>query len=233
MKLAIFDIDGTLVDSVDLHARAWLKALAHFGINARYDRVRSQIGKGGDDLIKEFLTEREVEKIGEALKEYRAGLYKSHYLKQVTPFSHVPALFDKVKEQGTRIAVGSSAKKDEVEHYLKLLRVTRLVDLRTSADDVDKAKPHPDIFSVILEKASCAPADAIVIGDSPFDAIAAKKIGVSSVALLCGGFEEKKLIESGFIALYKNPGDLLKQFGQSPLAAPALPNIKTETLSLS
>jgi len=110
----------------------------------------------------------------------------------VRPFSAVPNLLRRVRDAGVRIAVASSAKKDEVDEYLDIARVVDLVDLTTSSDDVDESKPAPDIFEIVLKKLKIDDADAIAIGDTPYDAEAAGKAGVRTVGVLCGGFTEDK-----------------------------------------
>jgi phosphoglycolate phosphatase-like HAD superfamily hydrolase len=116
LKAAIFDLDGTLVDSVDLHASAWQEALVHFGHNVTFEQARSQIGKGGDQLIPVFLSEAEQADHGEAMEEWRSALFKSKYHPMVRPFSAVPELLRRVRAAGVRVAVASSAKKERTEH---------------------------------------------------------------------------------------------------------------------
>ena len=122
-KAAIFDLDGTLLDSVDLHALAWQEALLEFGHDVSFEKVRGQIGKGGDKLIPVFLSVDEQRDHGKELEEWRGKRFKSEYLPLVRPFSAVPNLLRRVRDAGVRIAVASSAKKDEVDEYLDIARV--------------------------------------------------------------------------------------------------------------
>ena len=132
-QAAIFDIDGTLVDSVDLHASAWQEALVKFGHHVTFEQARSQIGKGGDQLIPVFLSEAEQKDHGEEMEEWRGKLFKSKYLPLVRPFSAVPELLRRVHEAGLKVAVASSAKKSELEVYLDIACIKDLVDVATSS----------------------------------------------------------------------------------------------------
>ena len=218
-KAIIFDVDGTLVDSVDLHARAWQDAFAEFGHQIALGELRGQIGKGGDQLLPVFLSPDEMEEKGEALEKRRGEILKQRYLGRVTPFPDVRALFERIRADGTRIILASSAKSDELATYKKLAGITDLVDAETSSDDAEKSKPHPDIFeAAVAAIPGLAAADAIVVGDTPYDAEAAAAAGLRSVGMLCGGFPEAGLREAGCIAIYADPAQLLAQYADSPLA---------------
>lgn len=217
-KTAIFDVDGTLVDSVDLHAIAWQKALNHFGHQVTFEEVRSQIGKGGDQLIAEFLSERDQRDHGEDMDAWRSELFKSQYLPLVRPFSAVPELLRCVRGAGLNVAVASSAKASELDVYLEIAGVRDLVDVTISADDVEQSKPAPDVFQVALKMSGMVGSDAIAIGDTPYDAEAAGKAGIRTIGLLCGGFAESALREAGCVAVYTGPAGLLACFAASPFA---------------
>ena len=219
LKAIIFDIDGTLVDSVDLHARAWQEAFRKFGREVEFERVRHQIGKGGDQLMPVFFSKEELERFGEELEKYRGELYKREYLSEVRAFPQVRELFERIRRDGLRIALASSAKKDELKTYKELARITDLVEEETSADDADKSKPHPDIFEAALASLGDVEADeAIVIGDTPYDAEAAGKIKLRTLGVLCGGFPEAELRAAGCTDIYRDPADLLARYDASPLA---------------
>ena len=218
MKAAIFDVDGTLVDSVDLHAAAWQRALAKFGHDVSFIDARGQIGKGGDKLIPFFLSEAEQADHGKAMEEYRGELFRSEYLHLVRPFTAVPQLMHRLKEAGLKIAAASSAKQKELDVYLKAAGITDLMDASTCSNDVEDSKPDPDIFLAVLEKLGCRADEAVVIGDTPYDAIAATRAGIEVVGVLSGGFREEDLREAGCIAVYPGPGALFTCFENSPLA---------------
>jgi HAD superfamily hydrolase (TIGR01549 family) len=220
VKAVIFDIDGTLIDSVDLHARAWQEAFAHFGKQFDFERVRYQIGKGGDQLLPVFLSESEIEKFGDELTEYRGELFKREYLPRVVAFPRVRELFERILRDGKHIALASSAKKDELSEYKRIANIEDLIEEEASADDAEKSKPHPDIFEAALEQLGVVePTDAIVVGDTHYDAEAARKAGVLTIGVLSGGFPEEDLREAGCIRIYKDAADLLANYDTSPLAA--------------
>jgi len=217
-QAAIFDVDGTLVDSVDLHASAWQEALAKFGHNVTFEQTRSQIGKGGDQLVPVFLSEAEQKDHGAEMEEWRGKLFKSKYLPLVRPFSAVPELLRRVREAGLKLAVASSATKSELGVYLEIACVRDLVDVATSSEDAAHSKPAPDIFQVALRKLGLEGPEAVAIGDTPYDAEAAVKAGIPTIGMLCGGFTEAELRKGGCVVVYPGPGALLACFGASPLA---------------
>lgn len=219
MRAVIFDIDGTLLDSVDLHARAWVEAFRHFGVQTEEPKVRRQIGKGGDQLMPVFLTDEQLKRQGKEIESFRSDLFKRDYLDKVRPFPGVRTLFERARHAGLSIALASSGKKDEVAHYQDLLGIGDLIDVATSSDDADRSKPHPDIFEAAIGKlAGIAPSDMFVIGDTPYDAQAARKAGLDTIGFLCGGFPEADLSAAGCVAIYRDPQDLLDGFDASPLA---------------
>jgi HAD superfamily hydrolase (TIGR01549 family) len=215
IEAVIFDVDGTLVDSVDQHAAAWQRAFAHFGHQVDFAAIRSQIGKGGDQLMPVFLAKEEVERRGREIEDFRKDLFKREYLPQVRGFPMVRDLFKRILADGKRIALASSAKGDELMAYKKAADVVDLVDEETSSDDAERSKPHPDIFEAALARLKLPPRRAIVIGDSPYDAEAAGKAGMKTIGLLCGGFPEAHLREAGAAQIFRDPADLLANYGHS------------------
>lgn len=218
LKAAIFDMDGTLLDSVDLHALAWQEALSEFGHPASYEQVRSQIGKGGDKLIPVFLSKDEQRDHGKELEEWRGRRFKTKYLPLVRPFSAVPDLLRRVRDAGVKVAIASSAKKDELAEYLNIARIADLVEVTTSSDDVEQSKPAPDVFQVVLEKFKIEGSDAVAVGDTPYDAKAAGKARIVTIGVLCGGFPEISLKQAGCKEIYQGPAGLLARFGDTLLA---------------
>jgi phosphoglycolate phosphatase-like HAD superfamily hydrolase len=215
----IFDIDGTLVDSVDVHAKAWQEALQHFGYEFPFEQVRHEIGKGGDQLLPDLLPPQVVDSQGEEIKNYRGDLFKRKYLPEVRAFPNVRELFDRVRADGKKIALASSANGEEIAIYKKIANIEGVVDVESSAEDAEKSKPHPDIFDATLEKlGGMNPASVLVVGDTPHDAVAASKARILTVGVLCGGFPEAELLAAGCIAIYRDPTDLLAKYNDSPLA---------------
>jgi HAD superfamily hydrolase (TIGR01549 family) len=218
LRAVIFDVDGTLVDSNDLHARAWQEAFAHFGIDMPFDRVRSQIGKGADQLIPSLLPASSVKKLYEPLSEYRSSLFKEKYLDQVRGFPAVRDLFVRILKDGRKVALASSASEEELQKLKQAANIADLIDKVTSADDADKSKPHPDIVEAALLRLKIQAHEAVMVGDTPYDAIAASRMHVRTIGVLCGGFPEADLRKAGCIEIYKDPADLLAKYEHSALA---------------
>lgn len=215
LRAVIFDVDGTLIDSVDLHARSWCEAFARFGFTIPYARMRSQIGKGADQLMPVFLGEEDTQALGPKLEKLRSRLFKEEYLPQVTGFPAVRELFQKLQADDIRTVLASSAQGDELKHYKQAARIDDLVEGETSKDDAEKSKPHPDIFEAALARLDgISAAECLVIGDTPYDATAARRAGLRSIGVLCGGFPGVELTEAGASALYRDPADLLAHYGE-------------------
>lgn len=184
----IFDVDGTLIDSVDLHAHAWQDALREFGHEVAFDRLRGQIGKGGDQLLPVFLSQDEVDATGEALNTRRGEIFKERYLSRIKPFPMVRELLRRIRDDGMQVALASSASKEDLAAYKKAAQIEDLLQAETSTDDAEKSKPHPDIFEAAMRRlGGLDPKQVIVVGDTPYDAEAAGKAGLRVVGVLCGG----------------------------------------------
>jgi phosphoglycolate phosphatase-like HAD superfamily hydrolase len=219
VKGVIFDLDGTLLDSVDLHALSWHEAMARFGYSVSFEQARSQIGKGGDKLIPEFLSAHEQRDDGEKIEDWRGKRFKAEYLPLIRPFSAVPNLLQRARDAGLRIAIGSSAKSDELETYLDIARIADLVDVKVSSEDAEESKPSPDIFETALKKLGLEGSDVIAVGDTPYDAEAALKARITPIGVLCGGFTEVSLRQAGCADIYPGPAALFARFTESILTA--------------
>jgi HAD superfamily hydrolase (TIGR01509 family) len=214
----IFDIDGTLVDSVDAHAESWARTFSHFGFDVPVADARFQIGKGGDLLVPHLVGEAAAQAHGADMATWRADLFKREYLAGIRAFPQVPELFRHIRAQGQRIALASSAKAEELQVYKKIAGIADLVDEETSSDDAENSKPYPDIFAAALERLGLPPEQVVVVGDTHYDAEAAGKAGMGTIGLLCGGFPEDVLRRAGCIAIYRDPAALLSGYAASPLA---------------
>ena len=193
-KAIIFDVDGTLVDSVAIHAEAWQRAFGDFGYTFPFDDLRGQIGKGGDELMPVFLSPEDIAAKGDAIKAHRSDILKRDYLDKIEAFPDVRALFQRLRDYGFRLVLASSAKADEVELYKRKAEIADLVEAATSSDDAERSKPHGDIFQAALDRlGDVDPSEAIVIGDTPYDAEAAGKVGLRTIGVLGGGFPEAQL----------------------------------------
>jgi HAD superfamily hydrolase (TIGR01509 family) len=218
ISFVIFDVDGTLVDSVDLHAEAWQRTFAEFGKKIEYQKIRDQIGKGGDQLMPMFFSEDELKNIGDEMEKARGELFKNEYLERVKPFPQAHDLIKRVAGDRKSIALASSAKEDELNYFKEILGISDFLAGETNADDAEKSKPHPDIFEAALKKLGDPPIEkTVVVGDAPYDAIAARKINLKTIGLLSGGFPEEWLRDEGCIEIYRNPTDLLANYNASLL----------------
>jgi len=215
LKAVLSDIDGTLVESNWLHAAAWRDAFARMGIHLELEEVRRQIGKGGDELIPVFVPWWKRRQVEEPLKRYRKFIFEADYMGKVKPFSRVRELLQRMKQTGLKVALASSSKKDELEVYKKIANIEDLVDDNTSADDADRAKPHPDIFQATLDKLGVKAAEALALGDTPYDAEAAGKARVWTVGVMSGGWSEKELLDAGCVEVWRDVADLLDNFDRS------------------
>ena len=217
----IFDVDGTLIDSVPQHAQAWQDAFRDFGHDIPFEDLRRQIGKGGDLLLPVFLSEDEIEQQGDALEKHRSKILKDRYLPTIKGLPRVRTLVERLLADGKQLALASSAKGDELQAYKKIADIEDLISVETSSDDAEESKPNPDIFLAALKRLEGIEAeDAIVVGDTPYDAEAASKAGIRTIGLLSGGWTADELRQAGCIATYRDPADLLAQYTTSPLVEP-------------
>ena len=216
-EAVIFDVDGTLLDSVDLHAASWHEIFRRHGIDVPLAAVRSQIGKGADQLLPVFVPKDRLARIEKQLKDERATLFKAEYLPRVRPFPRVRELFQRVKAGGARLVLASSATRDELDGYAKLAGIDDLLEADVSSDDAARSKPHPDIFLAALDRLGEIDRGRVVaVGDTPYDAEAAGKAGLRTVGVLCGGFPEADLRRAGCVAVYRDPADLLANYERPP-----------------
>lgn len=217
-KAVIFDVDGTLIDSNDLHAAAWVEAFKHFGFEIPFQAVRHQMGKGADQLMPMFLRPDVLQREGERIDAYRREICRRDYLPRAQPFPGVKHLFEKIKKAGQTIVLATSSSRSELDRQLQKAGIADLIDAATTADDAEHSKPAPDIFAAALKQIEpIKPAQAIVVGDTPYDVEAAAKLGLKTVGLLCGGFAHHELLAAGCVAIYQDPADLLQHYDSSPL----------------
>jgi phosphoglycolate phosphatase-like HAD superfamily hydrolase len=214
-RAALFDVDGTLVDTNDLHAAAWREAFLHFGLDKPIGEIRWQVGKGGDNLIPSLFPDLEEAQRRE-LEDFRGELFRRDYLPRATPFPGVRNLFERLAADGIRIVLASSSHAEEVDFHLGLIACADLVSATTSRDDVEKSKPCPDIFAAALGRvAPLGVEDAAAVGDTPWDAKSAGGLGLRIVGFRCGGFPDQALAEAGACELYDGPSDLLDRYEDS------------------
>jgi HAD superfamily hydrolase (TIGR01509 family) len=215
VRAVLFDIDGTLLDSNDAHAHAWLDALRGHGRNIPFDAVRSKIGMGGDKLLREVagIDHESIE--GRSISERRAALLKGHYLADLGPFAGARVLVDRLRSRGLACAVVTSSTASDAADLLRETGAADLFEHVINADDADASKPDPDLVEVALDRIGISAEEAVLIGDTPYDIEAARRAGVAVIAFRCGGWNDKDL--AGAIAIYDGPADLASHLDESPL----------------
>ena len=211
----ILDIDGTLVDSNDAHARAWVEAFAEFDIHITFDQVRWLIGMGGDKLMPKVSGIAEDTPEGQAISRRRGEIFKTRYLPHLKAFPQTRELLQRMRDDGLRLVVASSAKDDELKPLLEIAGAADLIEEKTSSDDAENSKPDPDIVQAALDGASFSADEAVMLGDTPYDIEAASRAGVRVIALRSGGWDDAGL--KGAMAIYDGPADLLAHYDESPL----------------
>ena len=212
---ALLDVDGTLVDSNDAHARAWVETLVKAGHDVPYERVRRLIGKGGDKLVPE-VTGRDDEAWVKELGEQRTKLFLGKHIHDVRPLPQVRELLSRMKAAGLQLVVATSAKDEELERLLDLAGIADLLDEAATKDDAKRSKPDPDIVGAALKRAKVAPGGALMLGDTPYDVEAARRAGVWTVAVRSGGWDDAGL--RGAVKVYDDPAALLAAFDDSAFA---------------
>ena len=217
IKAILCDIDGTLVDSNHLHAKAWQDAFAGMDLKVGFEDALAQIGKGGDQLVPVFLPAWQVEAVQEPLEAYRKFIFQTDYLSQVKPFPNVREFLLHLKEAGIRLSLASSASKEDLNTYKKIANMEDLIEESSSSDDAKRSKPHPDIFESTLKKLGVPANEAMALGDTPYDAEAAGKAGLRTIGLTCGGWSAEELKQAGAIEVYRDVTDLLTHFETSAL----------------
>lgn len=211
----LFDVDGTLVDSNDGHARAWVAAFAEAGYAIPFARIRPLIGMGGDRILAGFGLSDATEP-GKTIAARRSAIFAERELPSVQPFPGARELLEAVRARKARVVIATSAKKDELGALLARGELGGLVDVASTSDDADESKPAPDIVEAALAKAHVAAGRALMVGDTQYDVEAAHRAGVACVALRCGGADPATLCDAD--ALYRDPAELAGSLDAAPFA---------------
>jgi HAD superfamily hydrolase (TIGR01549 family) len=212
---AILDVDGTLVDTNYHHAIAWYRAFRRHGVVAPVWRIHRHIGMGGDQLVGAVGGEDVEREAGDGIRAAEGELF-SELIDEVAVFEGARELIVELKQGGRAVVLASSAKRDEVEHYLDLLDAHELADGWTTSADVEETKPEPDLVQAALAKAGTE--EAVMLGDTPWDAKAAARAGIETVGVLTGGFAEPELRDAGAVAVFESVSELRSSLDATPLA---------------
>ncbi|MEX8058653.1 HAD family hydrolase [Microbacterium sp. 16-032] len=214
---ALFDVDGTLVDTNYQHALAWYRSFLRHDIVLPIWRIHRAIGMGGDQLVASLTSDDVEREHGEALRTAWTEEFDP-LIDEVKPFEGAHDLLAEVKRRGFQIVLASSGKSDHVEHFLDLVEARELADAWTTSDDVEASKPAPDLVQTALDRVPGS--RGIMIGDSPWDAIAARKAGISTIAVRTGGFSPEELRDAGAVRVFDSLRDLIDGLDETPLARP-------------
>jgi HAD superfamily hydrolase (TIGR01509 family) len=216
MTVAVLDIDGTLVDTNYHHTIAWYRAFRQHDIALPLWRIHRHIGMGGDQVVQALTDERTEREQGDEIRAAEKTLY-FQLIDEVQPMAGARKLIELLKQRGHTVVLASSAKADEVDHYLDLLDARELADGWTTSADVESTKPEPDLVSAALKLAGGSPDDAVMVGDTPWDVEAAGRAGVPTLAVRTGGFAVSELEDAGAVTVFESVGELCERLDQTPL----------------
>ena len=217
MAVAILDVDGTLIDTNYQHAIAWFRAFARNGIVLPVWRIHRHIGMGGDQAVPALTDERTERELGDQIREAESSLY-GELIGEVRAMDGSRELIDELRGRGHQVVLATSAKPEELDHYLEMLDARERADAWTSSEDVEATKPEPDLVRAALQKLGAAADDAVMIGDTPWDVEAAKRAGVGTLAVRTGGFAAEELREAGALAVYESVAELRDSLDDTALA---------------
>lgn len=209
------DVDGTLVDSVDAHARAWVAALAQFGVKVAFEDVRPLIGMGGDKLLPTVSGISSDSDAGKAIAARRGEIFRKTELAGVRPMPGAHELVEALRDRGLTLGVATSSKPDELRSLLEVVGATWLLGDATDADDVSSTKPDPDVVHAALARMGTAASETVLLGDTRWDVEAGARAGVRVIGVRCGGSSDADL--AGAIAIFDDPADILAHLETSPL----------------
>ncbi len=218
----LLDIDGTLLDSNDAHAFAWVEALAAAGRPLPYERIRPLIGKGTDKVLAELLGLAEDDPLARQLADERKRRFLTQHLPSLSPTPGTRPLLEHMKAEGLVLAVVTSASSEELQALLRQAGVDDLIEQSTTSSDAAHSKPDPDLVAAAVQRCGIQPIEAIMIGDTPYDVEAASAAGVDCIAFRCGGAWDDAAL-SGAVAIFDSPADLLARWEDSPIFKRRIP----------
>lgn len=215
-EAALLDLDGTLVDTNYHHALAWYRAFRRFDIHVPVWRLHRHVGMGGDQFVSAVTDDDVEERHGDDLRKAEGDEY-TKLIDETVPLTGARELVVDLKALGLTVVLATSAKPDELDHYLDLLDLRNVADAWTGADDVERTKPHPDLVLAAMEKAGTE--DAVMLGDTNWDVEAAARAGIPTVALMTGGFSEAELTQAGAAQVFHSLEALRADLSSTPFAS--------------
>jgi HAD superfamily hydrolase (TIGR01509 family) len=215
-RVVVLDIDGTLVDTNYQHALAWFRAFRRHGLVLPIWRIHRHIGMGGDQLVEALTDEQTDRRLGDQIREHEGECYME-LIGEVEPMKGSRELIADLRDRGHTVVLASSAKEREVDHYLDLLDARDLAHAWTTSADVQATKPEPDLIHAALGRVDASEAEAVMVGDTPWDIHAAERASVPTIAVLTGGFAIEELEESGAVAVFESVSDLRDRLDETPL----------------
>ncbi|MEX0907210.1 MAG: HAD family hydrolase [Gemmatimonadota bacterium] len=215
IRAVLLDVDGTLIDSNDAHARAWVDVGYEFGHAIDFGEVRWLIGMGGDKVLPKLTGLQETDERGARMMERRGEIFRDRYLPELKPFDGTYDLLERLRAEGRKLVVATSASAEDLAALLKQTRLEHLIDCATNSDDAAESKPAPDIVDAALKQAAVPADEVVMIGDTPYDVKAAQRAGVRIIGLRCGGWTDKEL--RGAAETYGSPAELLARYDESLL----------------
>ena len=213
-RAALLDVDGTLIDANYHHALAWFRGFRRSGITLPLWRIHRHVGMGGDQLVPALVGKEVDERLGDEIREARDEEYQG-LIGEVQPLEGARELIEDLRERGFAVVLASSSPQNELDHYLDLLEARELTDWTTN-DDVESTKPEPDLVRTALAKAGTD--EGVMVGDTPWDIEAARKLGVETVCVITGGFAEQELTDAGAVDVFESIPELLERVEETPLA---------------
>lgn len=217
VQAVIFDIDGTLVDSNDMHAQAWVRALNKYGFQVPYEKVRPLIGMGGDKVLPDVAGIEKKSEEGQRISKARKQIFLEDYVPRLHAFPQVRDLLQHMREQSLPLAIATSAEQDELQALLHVIgpHAEEFFEEQTSSKEAKQSKPDPEVMEATLQRTGFDPPRTLMVGDTAYDIEAASKVGIKTIAFRCGGWSDQDL--RGAIAIYNDPADLLHHYDTSPL----------------
>ncbi|HSK18043.1 MAG TPA: HAD family hydrolase [Longimicrobiales bacterium] len=215
IRAVLLDVDGTLIDSNDAHARAWVDVGDEFGFEIEFGRVRWLIGMGGDRVLPDLTGLEEESDRGREMLDRRGAIFRERYLPRLGAFPGTHDLLKRLRGEGRKLVVATSASGKDLSALLKQADLEDLIDDSTNSDEAEESKPAPDIVEAALEKAGVPASEVVMLGDTPYDVKAAQQAGVRIIGLRCGGWNDHDL--KGAVEVHDDPAGLLRLYDGSIL----------------